>query len=115
MSLLSWELLVIYNFYEFIFTHESSEHEDDADDDESLDCCQPVSFGDLAGDAVEDVDEAEEDGDEDGHAAGDALGRHEEADPGDDDEHAGGEVVGDDVERHLASQRQLESRHGVIA
>ena len=107
--------IISFNFYEFRFTHESSEHEDDADDDESLDCCQPVSFGDLAGDAVEDVDEAEEDGDEDSHAAGDALGRHEEADPGDDDEHAGGEVVGDDVERHLASQRQLESRHGVIA
>ena len=111
MSLLSWELLVIYNFYEFIFTHESSEHEDDADDDESLDCCQPVSFGDLAGDAVEDVDEAEEDGDEDSHAAGDALGRHEEADPGHADEHHGGEVVGDDVVRHLAPQRHLEPSH----
>ena len=92
------------NFYEFIFTHESSEHEDDADYDESLDCCQPVSFGDLAGDAVEDVDETEEDSDEDGHSAGDTLRRDEKTDPGDDDEHAGWEVVGDDVKCHLTME-----------
>ena len=85
-------------------THQCSEYKNNADDDEGLNGCETISFGNLVGDAVEDVDEAEEDSDEDGHPARDTLGWDEEADPGDDDEHPGWEVISDDVKCHLTME-----------
>ena len=84
-----------------ILTHQSTEHEHDANDDERLDGGEPIRLGDIVSDAVKDVDQTEEDRDKNCHPARDALGRDKEGDPGDYDEHAGGEVVCDNVESHL--------------
>ena len=102
---------VLWNNFSNIFphtvsrlTHQCSKYKNNADDDEGLNGCETISFGNLVGDAVEDVDEAEEDGDEDGHSARNTLGGDEETDPGDDDEHPSWEVIGDDIKCHLTME-----------
>ena len=108
------KLLPLHLHYLWL-THQCSKYKNNADNDEGLNGCETISFRNLVGDAVEDVDQAEEDGDEDGHSARDTLRGNEEADPANNDKHSSREVVGDDVVRHLAPQRHLETRHRIVA
>ena len=109
-----WDIINTPHVY-ILLTNQGPEHKYDADDDKRLYGSEAVRPGDVAGDAVKDVDEDKEHCNEDGHPPWHALRGHEEADPGHDDKHAGREVVGDDVVRHLAPQRHLETRHRIVA
>ena len=50
-----------------IFTHQSSEHKKDTDDDESFDCSQSFCLWNISGDGVENVDQNQKDRDQQGH------------------------------------------------
>ena len=50
-----------------IFTHQSSEHKKDTDDDESFDCSQSFCLWNISGDGVENVDQNKKYRDQQGH------------------------------------------------